>query len=153
MKGEGKMKKSNLYVGLVYLSIGIACLVIGLNFGTRLESLLYGFAGAGICSGAVILWKYYYWTRPENRDRYQEKIEDENIELHDERKTILRDKSGRYTYIIGLIAISVSIVLFSILGSLNIIENTKLIILFLAGFLVFQYITGILIFNHLNKKY
>lgn len=51
MKGEEKMKKSNLYEGLVYLSIGIACLVIGLNFGTRLESLLYGFAGAGICSG------------------------------------------------------------------------------------------------------
>jgi hypothetical protein len=51
------MKRSNLYVGLVYLSIGIACLVIGLNFGTRLESLLYGFAGAGICSGAVCPWK------------------------------------------------------------------------------------------------
>jgi hypothetical protein len=41
MKGEEKMKKSNLYEGLVYLSIGIACLVIGLNFGTRLESLLW----------------------------------------------------------------------------------------------------------------
>lgn len=147
------MKKSNLHVGLVYLFIGIVCMVIALNFKSRLESLLFGFAGAGICSGAVILWKYYYWTRPENRDRYQDKIENKNIELHDERKTILRDKSGRYTYIIGLIVLSVSIVIFSIMGSLNIIENTKLIISYLAGFLVFQYITGILIFNYLNKKY
>lgn len=153
MKGEGKMKKSNLYVGLIYLFIGIVCLVIALNFESRLESLLFGFAGAGICSGAVILWKYYYWTRPENKDRYQEKIENENIELHDERKTVLRDKSGRYAYIIGLIVISVSIVIFSIIGSLNIIENAKPIITYLAGFLVFQYIIGILIFNHLNKKY
>lgn len=147
------MKKSNLYIGLIYLFIGFVCLVIALNFESRLESLLFGFSGAGICSGAIILWKYYYWTRSENKDRYQEKIENENIELHDERKTILRDKSGRYAYIIGLIVISVSIVIFSIVGKLNIIENSKLIITYLFGFLVFQYIIGILIFNHLNKKY
>ena len=143
------MKKSNLYVGLIYLGIGIVCLVIALNSESGLESLLCGFAGAGICSGAVILWKYYYWTRPGNKDKY----EHENIELHDERKTILRDKSGRYAYIIGLIVISVSIVIFSVIGSLNIIENTKLIITYLAGFLAFQYMIGILIFNRLNKKY
>lgn len=147
------MRKSNLHAGLVYLFIGIVCLLIAFYFESRLESLLFGFAGAGICSGAVILWKYYYWTRPENVDRYREKIENENIELHDERKTILRDKSGRYAYMIGLIALSVSIVIFSIMGSLHIIENSKLIVLYLAGFLVFQYITGILIYNHLNKKY
>lgn len=147
------MKKSNLDTGLVYLFIGIVCLVMALYFESRLENLLIGFAGAGICSGTVILWKYYYWTRPENADRYQERIENENIELHDERKTILRDKSGRYAYIIGMIVISVSVVIFSIMGNLNIIENSKLIILYLAGFLVFQYIIGILIYNHLNKKY
>ena len=147
------MKKGNLYIGLLYLFIGIVCFVIALNFESRLENLLFGFTGAGICSGAVILWKYYYWTRPENKDKYQEKIENENIELHDERKTILRDKSGRYAYIIGLIVISVSIVIFSIIGSLNIIENTKLLITYLAGFLVFQFIIGILIYSHLNKKY
>lgn len=153
MKGVGKMKKSNLYGGLIYLFTGLACLVIALNFESKLESLLFGFAGAGICSGAVILWKYYYWTRPENKDRYKEKLENENIELHDERKTILRDKSGRYAYIIGLIVISVSIVIFSVIDSFNIVQNTKLIIIYLAGFLVFQYIIGILIFNRLNKKY
>ena len=153
MEGERKMKKSNFHVGLVYLFIGIVCLVSALYFNSKLESLLFGFAGAGICSGAVILWKYYYWSRPENRERYQEKIENENIELHDERKTILRDKSGRYAYIIGMLFISASIVIFSIMGSLNIIENSKFIILYLAGFLVFQYIIGIIIFNHLNKKY
>ncbi|NLM21526.1 MAG: hypothetical protein GX207_07250 [Peptococcaceae bacterium] len=147
------MKKSNLYIGLIYLFIGIACLIIALNFESRLEGLLYGFSGAGICGGSVILWKYYYWTRPKNKDRYKEKIENESIELHDERKIILRDKSGRYAYIVGLIVISVSIVVFFIIGSLNIIENTKLIIVYLAGFLAFQYIIGIIFFNYLNKKY
>lgn len=153
MKEDVKMKKDNLYVGLAYLFIGSVCLVIALNLKTGIESLLFGFAGAGIGPGAVMLWKYYYWTRPENRKRYQEKIENENIELHDERKTMLRDKSGRYAYLIGLAVISVSMVIFSIMGNLNIIQNSELIILYLGGYLVFQYIIGVVIFNHLNKKY
>ncbi len=147
------MKKDNLYVGLASLFIGGICLVIALNFESGIRSLLFGFAGAGIGPGAVMLWKYYYWTRPENRKRYQEKIENENIELHDERKTMLRDKSGRYAYLIGFAVISVSMVVFSIMGNLNIIQNSRLIILYLGGYLVFQYIIGVVIFNHLNKKY
>lgn len=147
------MKKDNLYVGLASLFIGGICLVIALNFESGIRSLLFGFAGAGIGPGAVMLWKYYYWTRPENRKRYQEKIENENIELHDERKTMLRDKSGRYAYLIGFAVISVSMVIFSIMGNLSIIQNSELIILYLGGYLVFQYIIGVVIYNHLNKKY
>ncbi len=147
------MKKDNLYVGLASLFIGGICLVIALNFESGIRSLLFGFAGAGIGPGAVMLWKYYYWTKPENRKRYQEKIENENIELHDERKTMLRDKSGSYAYLIGFAVISVSMVIFSILGNLSIIQNSELIILYLGGYLVFQYIIGVVIFNHLNKKY
>lgn len=147
------MKRSNLHTGLVFLCIGIVCLLVALNFRTKLESLLYGFAGVGICSGAVILWKYYYWSRPENKGKYSEKVENESIELHDERKTMLRDKSGRYAYIIGLIVLSASIVIFSIMGSLNEIGNYTLLISYLVGFAIFQYVIGILIFNYLNKKY
>ena len=147
------MKKDNLYIGLASLFIGSVCLVIALNLKTGIESLLFGFAGAGIGPGAVMLWKYHYWTKPENRKRYQEKIENENIELHDERKTMLRDKSGSYAYLIGLAVISVSMVIFSIMGNLNIIQNSRLIILYLGGYLVFQYIIGVVIYNHLNKKY
>lgn len=153
MKGDVKMKKDNLYVGLASLFIGGICLVIALNFESGIRSLLFGFAGAGIGPGAVMLWKYYYWTRPENRKRYQEKIENENIELHDERKTMLRDKSGRYAYLIGFAVISVSMVVFSILGNLGIIQNSELIILYLGGYFLFQCIIGVVIFNHLNKKY
>jgi len=147
------MNKGSLYGGLAYLFIGSVCLVIALNSESGIRSLLFGFAGAGIGAGVAILWKYYYWTRPENKIKYQEKVENENIELHDERKTMLRDKSGRYAYIIGFIVTALSIVIFSILGSLNIIQNSKLIILYLVGYSIFQYIIGVLIYNHLNKKY
>ena len=147
------MKKNNLFVGILYCLVGVACLLIGWLFETKLESLLFGFAGGSICGGAVMLWKYYYWTRPENRTKYLEKTENENIELNDERKTKLRDKSGRYAYIIGLLVISVSIVLFSILGSLDMIKNSRLIILYLGGLFVFQYMIGLVIYNHLSNKY
>lgn len=147
------MKRNNLFAGLVYLCIGTVCLLIALKFETKVASMLSGLAGAGISIGAVFLWKYYYWSRPENRGKYQEKVENENIELHDERKIMLRDKSGRYAYIIGLIVLSVSIVTFPIIGSLTIIENYTLLISYLTGYAIFQYVIGILIFNHLNKKH
>ena len=147
------MKKSNLLVGLLYFGVGLISLITGLLVETKLGSLLFGFAGAGICGGVAIIWKYYYWVKPENRTRYQEKLEAENIDLKDERKTQLRDKSGRYAYIVGLAVLSVSIVVFSILDSLNIIISLKMIILYLGGLLAFQYIIGLIIYNHLNNKY
>lgn len=147
------MKKNNFIIGLVYLIIGIACLVFILLFETKLNRILSGFASTGIVFGAVMLWKYYYWTRPENKDKYKEKIQNENIELKDERKERLRDKSGRYAYILGLIVLSISSVAFSILGSLEIIDNSDLIVIYLGGLSVFQYIIGIIIYRHLSKKY
>lgn len=66
---------------------------------------------------------------------------------------MLRDKSGRYAYIIGLIVLSASTVIFSVMGLLSKVENYTLITSYLAGFAIFQYVIGILIFNHLNKKY
>lgn len=147
------MKKNNFIIGLGYLIIGILCLVFILLFETKLNSILSGFATTGIFFGSVVLWKYYYWTRPENKDKYKEKTQNEDIELKDERKEKLRDKSGRYAYILGLIVLSISVVVFSILGSLEIIDNSEMIVIYLSGLTVFQYIVGIIIYRHLSKKY
>lgn len=115
--------------------------------------MLFGFGGAGIGSGAMMIYKYFYWSKPENRERYAEKISNERIELHDELQEKIRDKSGRYSYIFGLIAISISIVIFSVLGASEIIDNSRIIVLYLGGYFLFQIIIGIVIFNHLLKKY
>ncbi len=53
------------------------------------------------------------------------------------KEIILRDKSGRYAYIIGFIVISVAIVVFFVMGSLNVIENYELIVFYLGGFFIF----------------
>ncbi len=68
-------------------------------------------------------------------------------------KTKLRDKSGRYAYVIGLLTVSVSMIIFSILGQLEMIENSRLIVLYLGGYLFFQIVIGIVVFNQLLKKY
>lgn len=75
------------------------------------------------------------------------------IELHDELKSKLRDKSGRYAYAIGLMTVSISIIIFSILGQLEIIDNSRLMVLYLGGYLLFQIVIGIVIFKQLLKKY
>lgn len=147
------MKKSNLLEGIMFILGGTILLCVVLLTDSVLNSLLIGLAAGAICSGIVMTCKYFYWTTPNNKERYQEKIANEKIELHDELKTKLRDRSGRYAYVIGLMTVSVSIVIFSILGKLEIIDNSRLIVLYLGGYLIFQIAIGIIIFKKLLKKY
>ncbi len=147
------MRTNNLAMGIVSISIGVIGLIIGSLNGNRLSDFFYVLAGAGIASGTVELLKYFYWNRPENKERYQMKLENEQIELHDERKEKLRDKSGRYTYIMGLIVIIVSIVSFQILEDLEIIPDTRIAVIYLGGYFFFQIIAGKIMFKYLSKKY
>lgn len=147
------MKKNTLMIGLLYVFIGIAFLLCGIFLDTKLNSLFWGFAGGGIVPGLAMIYKYFYWTRPQNSKKYVEKMEEEKINLHDERKEKFRNQSGRYAYILGLITICISIVVFSVLSSLEIVQNARILISFLGGYAIFQYIAGILIFRYLNKKY
>lgn len=146
------MKKSNLAVGIVYVLIGMGCLLAALLTNTKLDSLLCGFAGAGIGPGCFMIYKYFYWTSPKHEKEYQDHLQQEQIELHDELKEKLRDKSGRYAYILGLIMIAISIPLFWVLDQLQLIESFHLI-LFLSLYLIVQYVAGVVIFRHLLKKY
>lgn len=147
------MKKGNLITGIFYVLFGIACLAVALLIDTELEGILWGFAGAGIFPGIMIICKYFYWSSPKNRERYEERLENERIEQHDELKTKIRDRSGRYAYTLGLLIISFSILVFGVLGALEIIANTRIIVLYLGAYLLFQVIAGIVIFNMLMRKY
>lgn len=147
------MKKSNLVTGIVFVLVGIVLLGAALQIDSKLNGLLFGFGGAAFGPGLVMICKFFYWSTPENQKRYEERMEVERIEMHDELKIKLRNQSGRYTYVLGLIVISLSVVLFSILGTLGIIEHSRIIVLYLSGYLVFQYVAGIVIFNYLLGKF
>lgn len=147
------MKKSNLWCGLAYALLGLAILLAGLVWETRLSSLMVGFGAGMLGSGAMQLVRYRKWTRPENAEAYRAKLEEEQIDLRDERKAMLRDRSGRYAWLLGMGLCALSIMVFGVLGALEIVENARLIILFLAAYLLVQYGAGVYFYRRLEKKY
>lgn len=147
------MKKSQLYISISYAMFGITCIVIAALNEFKLEGILWGLSGVGVGSGFVLTWKYLYWSKPNNKNQYEEKIEQERIEMSDERKNMLRDKSGRITYRIMCAVYCILILVFSTVSTLGYFNPfSKYVVIGLVTLLVFQYICGILAFNNLNKR-
>lgn len=148
------MKKSNLWTGVGMIAVGLVCLA-AVFWNTPLSSLFGGLFGAFTFPGVIQIYKYRKYTSPKHAAEYREKLEQEQIDLRDERKEMLRNKSGRIAYVLGLLAVAVSMTAFSFLGKLGIVEEAtaRLVILFLAGYLLFQLFAGILIYKLLDAKY
>lgn len=151
------MKKSNLVTGIVYVLIGIGCLLIALFMQNKLnglDGLLFGFAGAGIGSGGVMIYKYFYWVSPKHKKEYSEKLEKEQIELHDELNEKLHAEAGQYTYVLGMVVIAVAMPIFVVLDALQLfMMNNLMFIGFLFIYLMFQILAGNIIFKYLLKKF
>ena len=153
MKGAIRMKKSNLWTGIGFVGFGVLCLVGAVCWDAPLGSILCGFAGAFAGPGIMMICKYRKWSRPENAAAYQERLEQEQIDLQDERKEMLRNKAGRYAYLLGLVLASLAIVGFSVLDKLGVQIGTRACVLFLGGYVIVQYVAGILIYRKLSKIY
>ncbi len=144
------MKKSNLIYGLIYIILAGISLYVAIAFNNEMSSVLYGLTGAFGASGIVTIIRYFYWQK--NEEKYREKLEIEEIEQRDELKQKLRDKSGQYTYRIGMLIVVLSIIVYSVLGVLNVMD-TKHIVIYLGAYLISQVFIGVIVFNHLLKKY
>lgn len=149
------MKKKELWFGLGMIAGGILFLLAALLLETPLDSLFCGFFGAFTGPGVMQVYKYVRWTKLETPDSYQRHLEEEQIELRDERKSMLRDRSGRYAYILGLLAVALALLVFSVLDAFGVVEEdtASLMILFLAGYAVFQLVAGWVIYRWLEKRY
>lgn len=146
------MKKTQLISGIIYTLLGLALLLTAIFTNTEI-GMLYGLGGALTGPGLVMMGKYFYWSRPQNRQRYEERLDSERIEMNDELKQKLRDRSGRYAYVLGMVTVSLSIFVIGILEDLGLIGDSRPMVLYLAAYLIFQVIAGIAIFNRLLKKY
>lgn len=145
------MKKSNLIYGLIYIVFAGLFLYLAIIFdGNKMSGIFYGMTGALGGSGIYALIRYSYWKK--NKEKYQEKLQIEEIEQNDELKQKLRDKAGKYTYWIGMFIIAISIFVYSVLGVLNIMD-TEHIVIYLGAYLISQVFIGVIVFNHLLKKY
>jgi hypothetical protein len=148
------MKKRNLWVGLTEIVLGLAFLTAVLLWvdGT-LGSLLCGLGGGLLGSGGSLVWKYWKWTRPQNVERYREKLEQEEINLRDERKALLRSKAGQYAYQLGFAVCCLAAFLVALLGALGVMEHYLPLLCFLTAYLIFQYVAGLWIYRRLERKY
>ncbi len=145
------MKKSNLIYGFIYIILAGISLYAALYFrDNKMSGIFYGMTGVFGGSGIVIIIRYFYWNK--NKEKYQEKLEMEEIEQQDELKQKIRDKAGKYTYWIGMFVIAISIMVYSILGVLNIIDADH-IVMYLGAYLISQVFIGTIVFNRLLKKY
>ena len=115
-----------------------------------MSGVFYGLTGALGVGGIVSIAQYFYWKR--HNEKYEEKLEIERIEQQDELKQKLRDKSGRYAYFIGMSITALSIMAYSLLGVLNIMD-TEYIVTYLSIYLISQLFIGIIVFHHLLRKY
>lgn len=146
------MKKSTLYTGFVYIFVGIVSLLLALTTEFKIEAFLWGVAGAGIMPGILIIGKYFYWVQPERRAEYESRLKNETINLKDERKVMLRDKSGRWAYIAMMILQVALMFIFSILSLLGYFYPfSKFACIGLGILLILQYIFGIVAYNRLSK--
>lgn len=141
------MKKSTLYIGLCYLAVGICAILFGL-FGPSIENdeIIWGVAGGGIVPGLFMIYKYFYWSKPENKPKYEEKLKKEQINLKDERKIMLREKSARITYIILFFLLAILIPIFTIMNV------NRIVIITLSIIWAFIYVCGIVVFRILDKR-
>lgn len=146
------MKRSNLWTGLVFTALGVFLLLMVLA-GPWESSLTCGFGGAALGSGLVTVGKYVYWTSPKRAELYRERLEEEEILLQDELLARLRDKAGRITYLLGLAATSLAVVVLAVLKELGVLEDIRLMVLYLGGYLLFQLVIGTVIFRLLKKRY
>lgn len=144
--------KEYLKGGIINSILGIILIIIPLFVKFKYSSSLFGAGCAIIVSGIRSFYSYRKWSNEENQGKFEEKLEIEEINLKDERKEKNRNISGRYAYIIGLVIILASIVTFTILDILNIIEFNKMFMIYLGIYLLFQYIIGVVIFNILEKN-
>ena len=66
---------------------------------------------------------------------------------------MLRDRSGRYAWLLGMLLCALSILVFGVLGALEIVENSRMMILFLAAYFIVQYGAGVFFYRRLDKKF
>lgn len=144
------MKTSNLIYGVICTILAGISLYISVSFDNDMSGIFSGMTGAFGMIGIIAIIRYFYWRK--NTEKYQEKIELEEIELKDELKQKLRDRAGKYTYWVSMSITALSIIVYSLLGVLNIME-TEHIVIYLGIYLIIQVFAGSIIFYLLLRKY
>ncbi len=90
--------------------------------------------------------KYYHNTRAENIEAYRKKTRQQEIDLKDERKVMLRNRAGYMTWAITMIACFVA----SFIAAL--VRADTVFVCVLVGVAAAEYMLATIIYKYLCKK-
>ena len=120
---------------IIYIGIGIALMAASLPHGDGYYGNMVFWLGFGmVCAESVQLIKYCWWRAPARKDAYEAKQQEAHINAVDERKQMLRMRAG---WLSNQIMFFVLLVLDLVLALLKWIS---------------QYIIGVVIYHHLEKR-
>lgn len=141
------MKKRDRMLLIVYIIIGAAAMLAGLlsDIG-RYSSMLFAGGFAFSLSSFLQLVRYWYHMHPENREKYQEKLHQQQIDLKDERKVQLRHRAG-------YIAWAATIILcFAGAFAASLFQGNAQLVFVLFGAAAAEYVGATVIYKYLCRK-
>lgn len=145
--------KNKLKLGIINLIF--SGVFIGLCFIFPEISIFFGFAGVCFSVGMFMLYQYFHWKSPSKQEEYKEKIENETIELHDERKEMIRGKAARLSLLANWCLMSAIVVIVSLLGQFEVFpyEYAKPVIFGITIYWIISAIIMQIIYKFLCNKY
>ena len=99
------------------------------------------------------LGRWLYGRKPERAQAYEEEQELQRIDREDEFKEMLRGKAARQLCGFHLLVTVLAMVVFTILGSFELVEGSRTVVLYLGGYLALQLVAATVVYDRLLKKY
>ncbi|OUQ28416.1 hypothetical protein B5E77_03795 [Lachnoclostridium sp. An131] len=141
------MKKKDKIFWAVYIMAGMVIMVVGLKLDIEYYStLLFAVGFSFVSNGLVRIVGNWYHMRPENREKYQEKLHQQQINLKDERKMQLRWRAG-YTAWAATMALC-------FVGAfvMSLFQGYTVLVAVLFGLAVLEYVGATVIYKYLCRK-
>ena len=132
---------------IIYIGIGIALMAVSLPHGDGYYGNMVFWLGFGmVCAESVQLIKYCWWRAPARKDVYEAKQQEAHINAVDERKQMLRMRAGWLSnQIMFFVLLALDLVL-------ALLKAPAWVILILFVLWIGQYIIGVVIYHHLEKR-
>lgn len=141
------MRKNDKIALTLFSVFGIILVVIGLRIDMNYYSSLIFAMGVAMTFNSIMQFlRFWHNTRPQNIEAYKEKQRQQSINLKDERKIQLRNRSGYITWLINMISFFVA----SFVAGLFKVNSIVVISLFIIGIL--EYVIATIIYKFLCKR-
>ena len=141
------MKKNDKIFWAIYLMAGVVMIAVGLKLDIEYYSTLIFAIGVSFAANAVArIAGHWYHMRHKNREKYEEKLRQQQINLKDERKIQLRWRAGYITWCWTLLLCFVGAFVVSLLNG----SVTVTAVLFAVA--VAEYVAATVIYKYLCRK-